>query len=86
LIYSLVVRSNITEDVYTLIFSQLIQKNTNVLLGDLNGDNNLNILDVVQLVQMIVNADEYEPIADMNGDSQNNVLDAIIMVNSILGT
>jgi hypothetical protein len=35
---------------------------------------------------MIVNADEYEPIADMNGDSQNNVLDAIIMVNSILGT
>lgn len=85
LIYSLVVRSNITEDVYTLIFSQLIQKNTEVLLGDINGDNNLNILDVVQLVQMIVNADEYEPIVDMNDDGQNNVLDAIIMVNSILG-
>jgi len=85
LLYKLKVKSNINDDFYELQFNQQIEKETDVLLGDLNGDGGLNILDVVQLVQMIVNADEYEPIADMNGDGQNNVLDAIIMVNLILG-
>ena len=85
LLYNLKVKSNISDDFYELQFSQQIEKNTEVLIGDINGDNILNVLDVVQLVQIIVNADEYEPIADMNGDSLNNVLDAIIMVNLILG-
>ena len=84
LIYELKVKSTIYDLDYTLLFQHWIQPSDN-LQGDLNGDNNVNILDVVQLVQMIVNADEYEPIADMNGDGLNNVLDVVIMVNSILG-
>ena len=85
LVYSLIVRSNITNDVYTLLFSQVIQKNTDVLLGDISGEGIINVLDVVQLVQIIVNADEYEPLGDMNGDGFNNVQDAIILINLIVG-
>ena len=56
-------------------------------MGDLNEDGTLNVLDVVQLVNIILNAtptdDEFE-IGDMNTDQNLNVLDIVIMVNMIL--
>jgi len=85
LVYSLIVRSNITDDVYTLPFSQVIQKNTDVLLGDISGEGIINVLDVVQLVQIIVNEGDYEPLGDMNSDGLNNVQDVIILLNLIVG-
>ena len=55
------------------------------LLGDMNGDGILNILDVISLVQLII---ENEPIdnalADINSDGVVNVLDVIVLVNIIL--
>jgi len=57
------------------------------VMGDLNEDGTLNVLDVVQLVNIILNAtptdDEFE-IGDMNTDQNLNVLDIVIMVNMIL--
>ena len=54
------------------------------LFGDLNGDGIINIIDVVQLVNLIMGGDEYNPQADLNEDGMNNVLDIITLVNLIL--
>ena len=51
--------------------------------GDLNGDNSLNVLDVILLVNLIL-AQEYNDISDLNNDNILNVLDIILLVNMIL--
>jgi hypothetical protein len=54
------------------------------ITGDLNGDELVNVLDVIVLVNYILNDDD--PIsADLNNDGNTNVLDVIILVNMILG-
>ena len=53
------------------------------LQGDMNGDEELNILDVVALVYIILNS-EPNPIGDMNGDGAYNILDVVILANIIL--
>jgi len=55
-----------------------------LLQGDINGDGELNILDVVALVNMIINGGEINPLGDMNGDGDCNVLDVVILVDIIL--
>ena len=52
--------------------------------GDLNGDNLLNVLDVILLVNLIL-AQGYNDIGDLNNDNILNVLDIILLVNMILG-
>jgi len=57
------------------------------LLGDSNGDNELNVLDVVLTVNMILCADcpdNYDACSDMNSDGVLNVLDVVLLVNVIL--
>jgi glucose/arabinose dehydrogenase len=51
--------------------------------GDLNGDNSLNVLDVILLVNLIL-SQEYNDISDLNNDNILNVLDIILLVNMIL--
>ena len=56
--------------------------------GDVNGDGNINVLDVVLMVTIIIethtpNEDEFSA-ADMNDDSVVDVLDIVILVNNIL--
>jgi len=62
--------------------------NTNLLLGDINYDGLLNILDVVALVNCVLdnNCSElnYSSVADINGDNAYNVLDIVALVNIIL--
>ena len=56
-------------------------------LGDLNGDNIVNVLDIVQALCFIVDTEECEgdsSCADMNGDMVLNVLDIVMMVNLII--
>ena len=53
------------------------------IIGDLNSDNFVNILDIIQLANMILN-NEYTNIADLNNDSTLNILDIIFIVNIIL--
>ena len=52
-------------------------------IGDLNQDQNIDILDVIIVVSLIL-ADEYNAMGDVNGDGTLNVMDAIILVSSIL--
>ena len=54
------------------------------LLGDLNGDGTINVVDIVMLVNIILNGEEYNPIADLNSDGTINVVDIVTLVNIIL--
>ncbi len=53
--------------------------------GDLNGDGQIDILDIIALVNTILNGD-YSASADLNEDGAVNILDIVIYKNIILGT
>jgi len=55
-------------------------------LGDMNGDDTYNVLDVVTLVNCVLadNCYEYECDGDLNGDGSYNVLDIVNLVNCVL--
>ena len=53
-------------------------------LGDVNGDSNIDILDVVQVINLILSG-EFQSSADMNEDGFVNVQDIIVLVSIILG-
>ena len=55
------------------------------LPGDINGDNAINVLDVVLLVNIILNSDLGDTSnADLNGDNTINILDVVSLINLIL--
>ena len=88
--------SNLTTGEYfgEIIISSNSQSNINIpvsltvstdsLLGDINADSVLNVLDVVVLVNIILNSDDYILSGDMNQDAALDVLDIVILVNLIL--
>ena len=53
-------------------------------LGDVNGDGNIDVLDVVLTVNIILNLIDPSPAADLNQDGVINVLDIVMIVNIIL--
>ena len=56
------------------------------MIGDMNDDGVVNVLDVVLLVNSVLNggsANDY-PQADVNGDGTLNVLDVVLLINIIL--
>ena len=57
--------------------------NDEYLLGDLNSDTIVNILDIILLVNLILTQDSSPP-ADLNFDGIVNILDVILLVNMIL--
>ena len=58
----------------------------NNLLGDINADASVDILDVVMLVSSILSGDTSElDGADINNDGNINVLDIVALINIILG-
>jgi len=63
--------------------------NSGLILGDTNGDGQINIIDIVLLVSFILgneipNENEFV-LCDMNGDGSLDVVDVVILVNVILG-
>ena len=66
-------------------FYQLFYRKStsNNLVGDINGDNEVNILDIISLVNFIL-ANEYEANGDLNNDGEINILDIVALVNIIL--
>ncbi len=53
------------------------------MIGDINADGNVNILDVVLLANAVLTGN-YLSEGDINGDGENNVLDIVGLVNIIL--
>ena len=54
------------------------------ILGDINGDEFLNILDIVALVNIILESSEETPAGDVNEDGEFNILDVVMLVNIII--
>jgi hypothetical protein len=54
------------------------------LLGDLNNDGTLNILDIVILANLILAGDGSNPAGDLNDDGSQNILDIVLIINIIL--
>ena len=71
-------RSELWGAIYEQFYSEL--------LGDLNDDQIVNVLDVILLVNMILDLSPLQYIADINGDGNVDVLDVIIIVNIIIQT
>jgi len=64
--------------------------NASSILGDLNFDTTLNILDIILLVNVILDStqasDQIMDTGDINGDAIFNILDIILLVNMILSS
>ena len=61
---------------------------SSILMGDLNFDGIINVIDVVSLVNGILGGgltDDQQLAADLNGDGTINVIDIVSLVNIILG-
>ena len=56
---------------------------TCVQYGDCNQDGSLNVLDVVNLVNLVIQA-QYDTVSDVNQDGSLNVLDVVQLVNIII--
>jgi len=54
------------------------------ILGDLNQDNIINVLDVVEMVNCILFNDCGSVCFDLNDDNEYNVLDILTIVNIII--
>jgi hypothetical protein len=52
-------------------------------LGDVNGDGQINVIDIVMIVELIL-IDNYDIIGDVNEDGLLNVIDVVMLVNQIL--
>ena len=55
-----------------------------LILGDINEDGLVNVLDVVSLVNIILNNYDFNQNGDVNQDGFLNVLDVVVLVNIIL--
>ena len=54
------------------------------IAGDINGDGNVNIQDIVLTVNYAMNSD-YNASCDLNSDGDVNILDIVLIANIILG-
>ncbi|MAW75334.1 MAG: glycoside hydrolase [Candidatus Marinimicrobia bacterium] len=55
-----------------------------ILIGDVNNDGFLNVVDVVSIVSIILDNDDYNSSADYNSDGVVNVIDIIAIVDMII--
>ena len=65
------------------IIEELLDFNEQIL-GDVNQDGILNILDIVSIINIILFEADYNPLADLNQDNGVNILDVVILVSMIL--
>ena len=56
----------------------------NYIIGDINGDEILNVLDIVIMINMIL-SNEFSEVADVNEDGFPDVLDVVLMINILVG-
>ena len=55
------------------------------MLGDVHGDSNINVQDIVMMINMVVGKTDTDLVADINFDGDVDVLDIVLVVNIILG-
>ena len=57
---------------------------SDLLIGDLNDDGLINIVDIVSLVNIIIDNSEYNLLADFNSDGIIDVIDIVFLMNLVL--
>ena len=57
---------------------------SDIVIGDMNQDGTLNILDVILITNIILNGNIYNELADLNQDGGINILDVILLITIIL--
>ena len=63
-----------------------VESEFNGIVGDINGDEIVNVLDIIQTVNMALGSqDPNFTVADLNSDGIINVLDIVLIVNIVLG-
>ena len=72
------------EIVYTTVVDLISEIPDNEILGDVNGDGILNVIDIVLMVNIILD-NEYNLAADVNEDGLVNIVDVVMMVNILVG-
>lgn len=53
--------------------------------GDINGDGNVDISDVILCLRIAIGLDPFDPIADINGDEQVDISDVILVLRIAIG-
>ena len=76
-----IITDNVCEGEYEIITGSCMEAYD---LGDVNSDGTINVIDIVELVSIILNA-EYIISGDFNQDGVNNIVDIISLVNIVLG-
>jgi len=71
-------------------FILLVEEDSQLLPGDVNGDNIVNILDIVIVANYTLGQAEFTEdqiqAADLNGDGTINILDIVQIINIVLDT
>ena len=76
---------NSGNSVYDLV-EDLISDIDDLVLGDVNQDGVLNVVDIVQVVNMVLGTVAVNDAADINSDNLVNIVDIVSLVNLILNT
>ena len=63
---------------------QILINEIDFILGDLNNDQAINVLDLIIMVDIALDESEYTSLADMNNDAGINILDVVLLLNQIL--
>ncbi len=69
---------------FTSVFLSELACESDYILGDINGDTTINVLDIIMLVNLILDGESPTSVSDINNDNTLNVLDIISLVNIIL--
>ena len=72
--------TQIINNSYNFLYNQI----DSFILGDVNGDQILNVLDIVIMINMIL-SNEYTLTSDVNQDGALNILDIVMMANILIG-
>ena len=77
------------DDCGECITEENICDDCSIIIGDINGDGNVDVVDVVLLVNIVLASSELSPesfcAADFNGDGFVNVVDIVNLVSFVLG-
>jgi hypothetical protein len=79
---------HVTDDgIYIDNISVFVYNTANIILGDVNHDGMINVLDIVNIVNIILGGSAGEEdllVADLNSDGDINILDIVILIGMIL--
>ncbi len=75
----------VSDDAFIMMLDAInVEAEADFLLGDINQDGFINVLDVVLMVNIIV-GNEFDPIADMDGSTVIDAIDLTMLVDLIMG-